>query len=332
MGLRSYLGKRVFIALILFFTILIFNFFLFRFPVFFLGMDPMNLYIEPGMQPDAIELLRKKFRIPEANAGFAAWFDHFLAYMQNTLILEFGQSFLTHRPVQMEIVERLPNTVVLMGSATIISITIGVVTGVLAASRHGNKTDTALITVGLSVYSLPVFWIGMILLLFFAFFIPLFPLGHSVSYPVPQNPIARLWDFIWHLTLPCATLSLGLFGNYMLLMRNTLVEVLTEDYILTARAKGLAERMVLFKHGLRNAFLPLITVIAISFAFIVTGSVLVETVFSWHGMGRLLFKGLMRSDWPVCQAIFWLISLCVIAANIIADLLYGILDPRIKYG
>ncbi|MFX0172947.1 MAG: ABC transporter permease [Candidatus Hodarchaeota archaeon] len=332
MGLRSYLGKRLFIAIILFFTILIFNFFIFRLPIFILGIDPIDLYYTPDMEPETMELFRKKFRIPEANAGFTAWFDHFIAYMQNTLILEFGQSFLTHRPVQLEIMERLPNTILLMGSATLISIAIGIVTGILAASRHGSKIDTALITVGLSVYSLPVFWIGMVLLLFFAFFLPLFSLGYSVSYPIPQNPIARIWDFIWHLILPCATLSLGLIGNYMLLMRNTLVEVLTEDYILTARAKGLAERMVLFKHGLRNAFLPLVTVISISFAFIVAGSVLVETVFSWHGMGRLLFKGLMHNDWPVSQAIFWLISVCAIAANIIADLLYGILDPRIKYG
>ncbi|MFX0049916.1 MAG: ABC transporter permease [Candidatus Hermodarchaeota archaeon] len=332
MSLRTYLVKRFFIAIVLFFTVLVFNFFLFRLPIFVLGMDPMTLYIEPGMEPDTIALLREQYGIPEQNAGFAEWFNHFLLYMRNMVTLEFGQSFDSNRPVSLEIMERLPNTIILMGTATVTSILLGVVSGIIAASRHGGKLDTGFITVGLSLYSVPVFWVGMMLLLFFAFFIPIFPMGKSLSYPIPTNPISRLLDLIWHLILPCTTLTLGLFGGYMLLMRNTLVEVLTEDYILTAKAKGLAERTVLFKHGLRNAFLPLITVIAISFAFIVSGAVLTETVFAWYGMGRLLFQALLAFDWPVTQAIFWMIAVTVIIANILADLLYGVLDPRIKYG
>jgi peptide/nickel transport system permease protein len=332
MGLRNYLVKRLIIALVLFFVVLVFNFFLFRLPIFVLGMDPINLYIDPNMQAETIERIRELYGIPSANAGFGEWFNHFLLYMQNMLTFQFGTSFDTFTPVVTEVMNRLPNTLILMGVSTIMSVIFGVIAGIITASRHGGKIDTAFITIGLSLYSFPVFWIGMLLLLFFAFYIPIFPIGKSISYPVPDTPIGYLLDLSWHLVLPVTTLTLAFFGGYMLLMRNTLVEVLTEDYILTARAKGLPERTVLFKHGVRNAFLPLITVIAINFAFIVSGAVLTETVFAWYGMGRLLFSALLAYDWPVTQAIFWMIAVCVIAANIIADVLYGIMDPRVKYG
>ncbi|MFX0205089.1 MAG: ABC transporter permease [Candidatus Hodarchaeota archaeon] len=332
MGLRSYLVKRLIIALILFIVVLIFNFFIFRLPIFLLGMDPMSLYTTPQMEPHVVENLRQLYGIPPKDATWEDWFDHFLKYMENMITLDFGRSFNSHRPVSQEIAERLPNTLILMGVSTILSILIGIVAGIIAASRHGGKLDTAFITIGLSLYSFPVFWLGMMFLLFFAFYIPIFPLGKSISWPVPTNPILYLLDLGWHMALPVVTLTLAFFGGYMLLMRNTLVEVLTEDYILTAKAKGLQERTVLYKHGVRNAFLPLITVITISFAYIVSGAVLTETVFVWYGMGRLLFTSLVSYDWPVSQAIFWLIALSVIAANIIADVLYGVLDPRIKYG
>ncbi|MHA1944621.1 MAG: ABC transporter permease [Candidatus Hodarchaeales archaeon] len=334
MSLRSYLFKRVTIAVVLFFAVLVFNFFIFRLPIFVLGRDPMTLYTDPQMETEVIERLRVIYGIPERGAGFWPWLDHFIKYMQNMLTLNFGQSFTSFRPVTAEITERLPNTLLLMGTSTILAIIIGVVAGIWAASRHGGKLDTGLITVGLSLYSFPVFWLGMMFLLFFSYMLPIFPLGHTMSSPEivrNMNLLERFFDLIWHLTLPVVTLTLAFFGGYMLLMRNTLVDVLNEDYILTAKAKGLPERTVLYKHAVRNAFLPLVTVIAISFAYIVSGAILTETVFSWFGMGRLLFTSLIENDWPVSQALFWLISITVIVANIFADLLYGILDPRIKY-
>lgn len=334
MGLRGYLVKRLSIAAILFVAVIVFNFFIFRLPIFVLNIDPISLYTNPDMAPETIEQLRRLYGVPERNAGIEVWFNHFLKYMENMMKFEFGMSFKSFRPVIDEITDRLPNTLMLLGLSTIISITIGIFIGILAASRHGGKLDTSLITISLSLYSFPVFWIGMLLILFFAFYFPIFPLGHSISpelVGVNANPIVLLVDRLWHLTLPVVALTLAFFGGYMLLMRNTLVEVLTEDYILTAKAKGLPERTVLFKHGLRNAFLPLITVITLSFATVFSGAVLTETVFNWYGMGRLLFTALSFNDWPVAQAIFFLLSVAIIGANIIADILYGVLDPRIKY-
>ncbi len=341
MSLRTYLVRRLSVAVVLFVAVLIFNFFIFRLPVFIMGMDPMNLYVTREMEPEARERLRVVYGIPRQDATILEWINHFLLYMKNMIFLDFGESFVSFSPVVNDIMIRLPNTLLLMGTSTFLAIILGVVIGIAAASRHGGKFDTAMITIGLSLYSFPVFWIGMMLLLFLSYYIDLFPLGHTVSGPESyealfsgtiEGYIIYFQDLIWHLVLPCTTLTVAFFGGYMLLMRNTLVEILTEDYIHTARAKGLHERTVLFKHGLRNAFLPLITVIAISFAFIVSGAVLTETVFAWFGMGRLLFDSLLTYDWPVCQAIFYLIALCVIAANILADVLYGVLDPRIKYG
>ncbi len=331
MGLRKFLIKRLIIAVALFFVILIFNFFIFRLPIFVLGMNPMSLYTTPQMDPLTIESLRILYGIPPADATWVDWFNHFIIYMQNMLTLEFGESFSTHAPVVDEIMARIPNTLYLMVTSTILAIALGIVVGVIAASRHGGKLDTALITISLSLNSFPVFWLGMMMLLFFAFYFPIFPLGHSTSWPPPTNPIIYFLDISWHMFLPVLTLTLAFFGGYMLLMRNMLVEVLTEDYILTAKAKGIPERQVLFNHGIRNAFLPLITVITISFGYVISGATLTETVFAWFGMGRLLFESLTRYDWPLSQAIFWLIAVSIIAANILADVLYGILDPRIKY-
>ena len=340
MGLRNYLVKRVIIAIVLFIAVIIFNFFLFRIPVFVLGVDPASLYINPGMDIDAIENIRRLYQLPPENATWYDWWLHFVRYMQNMLTGQFGQSFMSFRPVVMDIQERLPNTLLLMGTSMIFAVLLGVVTGIIAASRHGGALDTGLITFSLTMYSLPVFWMGMVFLLLFSvvpqmfFGIRLFPMGHTISPPgtVPSDPISYALDVAWHLVLPTLTLTLGFFGGYMLLMRNTLVDVLTEDYILTARAKGLEERTVMYKHAVRNAFLPIISLVAINFAFIISGAVLTETVFVWYGMGRLLYYSLISNDWPVAQAIFFMIAATVIIANILADILYGIIDPRIRYG
>ena len=237
-----------------------------------------------------------------------------------------------------------------MGTASIVSILLGMRTGIRAASDPGSKKDIGAITLSLFLYALPFFWIGMILLMFLGYMLPVwtqntfgvsigFPQFGTISYEVwdaartsPFGAIMVAGDILFHLFLPMLTLAIGAFGYWFLYMRNNLVTVLTEDYILTARAKGLDENQVLYKHGLKNAMLPMVTAIALSFSSLISGTVLIETVFSWRGLGRFIFDSLIALDYPVVQAIFLIIAVVTIVANFVADMLYGVLDPRIKYG
>ena len=157
-------------------------------------------------------------------------------------------------------------------------------------------------------------------------------MGNTISAPAPKDPLLYALDYLWHMTLPLVTLTILSFGSYVYLMRQILLEVFTSDYMVTARAKGLDERTILFKHAMRNALLPLVTVLALSYAGVVSGAVLTETVFSWYGVGRLLFEAVLRQDFPVLEFSFLIISIVTIVANLIADILYGFLDPRVRYG
>jgi len=262
----------------------------------------------------------------------------------------FGVSFLTQRPVIGEIVDRLPNTLLLMGTSAMVSILLGIWTGVKVAADPGSRKDVSAVTVALFIYALPVFWLGMMLLLIFGFMVPEwtemmwgirigFPQFGTISYEVweiardnPWGALMVLADVLRHLILPMITLGIGGYGGYFLYMRNNLIDVMTEDYILTARAKGLDDTQVLYKHGMKNAMLPMVTIIAMTFGFLIDGATLTETVFTWRGMGRFIFESLLRMDYPVIQAMFLIIAITAVLANFAADLLYGILDPRIKYG
>jgi peptide/nickel transport system permease protein len=262
----------------------------------------------------------------------------------------FGVSFLTQRPVMDSIVERLPNTLLLMGTSSMVSILLGIWTGVKVAADPGSRKDVGAVTVALFIYALPVFWLGMMLLLIFGFMLPEwteamwgirigFPQFGTISYEVwevartdPMGALMVVGDVLHHLFLPMITLGIGGYGGYFLYMRNNLIDVMTEDYILTARAKGLDENQVLYKHGLKNAMLPMVTIIAMNFGFLINGATLTETVFTWRGLGRFIFESLLLMDYPVIQTIFMIIAITAILANFVADLLYGVLDPRIKYG
>ncbi len=330
-GLRAYVTRSLINRAVLFVAVLIFIFFLLRVPVFFFGVDPADMYLHPDMTDEARARLREIWGIPPEGAGFWEWLDHFTKYIRNMLTMDFGISFRTLRPVALELMYRLPNTIILMGTATTLAVLLGVYSGMKAAARHGSKTDSGILTTSLFLNSLPVFWLGMILLLAFSVHLGLFPLGGSTSAPAPRDPLLFVIDYLWHLTLPATTLTLAMFGGYMLLMRNCVVTVLTEDFITTARAKGLDERAVLYKHAFKNAFLPVLTSIGLSYAFMITGAVLTETVFGLYGMGVFFVSSILMEDWPCTQAIVFLLAVCVIAANFIVDMLYGGLDPRVRY-
>jgi ABC-type dipeptide/oligopeptide/nickel transport system permease component len=245
--------------------------------------------------------------------------------------------------VATRIMDYLPNTLILEGISTVFSILIGVVMGVVAAHKRGGLFDSASVITSLIAFSLPTFWLGLLLI---AAFHGILPSGRIVDDNMPA------WSFIWlfgtkisfptmvelqsrimHLILPVTVLTLIQYGNYLLLTRATMLETLTEDYILTAKAKGLKERTIIFKHALKNASLPIITSSALAFGFLISGAMITETVFSYPGIGFLTINSInVTHDYPVLHAIFYVTALTVIIANFISDLLYGVIDPRIKYG
>jgi peptide/nickel transport system permease protein len=353
MGLREYVVRRCVYMFLLIIAVICFNFILFRLPTFLFGVDPISLMISDDlrsrMTTEFLERIYTSFGLV-MNPDIFDWIYMFWRYLVNMLTGNFGVSFLSQRPVMDTIVERLPNTLLLMGSALMVSVLLGMWVGIKVASDPGSKKDLGAVTVGLFMYSLPFFWLGMVLLMFFGYMLPSWtsatfgveiglPQFGTISYEVWEaarmNPLGALMvagDVLIHLVLPMMTLALGAFGGWFLYMRNNLVTVMTEDYILTARAKGLDENQVLYKHGLKNAMLPMVTLIALAFGGVITGTVLIETVFTWRGLGRYIFESLIALDFPVVQAIFLIIAIVKIVANFVADLLYGVLDPRIKYG
>jgi len=291
--------------------------------------DPTQFFAATGkLTKDQMLEIQKMYGLSEDPL------TRYVKYIYNMLTFRFGYSYFSKRPVIQDVMIRLPNTFLLVGVSTIFAIIIGVILGVYAAANRGKKFDTASVIISLLFYSFPSFWIGMLLILIFHYYLGWFP--GAGSFPRewllnPPDPLTLIAGRIHHLVLPLVTLTLFMYGGYLLLTRACMLEVLTEDYIITARAKGLKERTVLFRHALKNASLPLITSAALSFGFLLTGAMITEQVFTYPGMGQWLYQSITYADYPVLQAVFYLIALCVIAANFIADLLYGVIDPRIKY-
>ena len=325
MGLREFIIRRVINSILLIFGAITFNFIVFR----LMPGDPVSIVVSSTIRegnPQLAEALRRLWGLDQPLQV------QFLIYVVNMFTFNFGLSFTEGlRPVAESIAARLPNTLLLMGTSAITTILLGLITGISAAAKRGTAYDMAMVTTALAFYSVPTFWLGMMLILIFGFYIPIFPMYGTVSSPAPEDPLLYAVDVAHHLVLPTITLSLVSYGGYMLVMRNNLIDVLTEDYIVTARAKGVDERTVLYKHALRNAILPLVTMIALTFGFIITGATLTETVFNWYGLGRLIYEAVVQLNYPVLQAIFYIMALTVIIANFIADILYGFLDPRVRY-
>lgn len=331
MGLREFVLRRIINSIILIFGAITFNFFVFR----LMPGDPASLLISGNLQANQAELAAALRTLWGLDQPLPMQFG---LYVVNMFTFNFGISFTEgFRPVIESIAVRLPNTLLLMGTAATMTIILGVILGVAAASKRGGKFDMGTVTSALAFYSIPTFWLGMVFILVFGFYLRLpggqgiFPYSGTVSVPAFDDPLLHALDVGHHLVLPALTLCLVSYGGYMLVMRNNLIDVLTEDYIVTARAKGVDERTVLYKHAMRNAILPLVTMIAFTFGGLIGGATLTETVFNWYGLGRYIFESVMRQNYPVLQAIFYILALTTIVANFIADIMYGFLDPRVRY-
>lgn len=352
MGLREYVIRRSIYMFLLIIAVICFNFLLFRLPSLVLGVSPVDLMISDRLrQRMSRELLLQLYArfglVP--NPDIFDWIYMFWRYLVSMLTGNFGYSFATQTPVIGEIMERLPNTLLLMGTSSVVAIIIGIWTGVKVAVDPGSRRDVGSVTVALFIFALPVFWFGLMLLMIFGFMLPNatqalfgvpigFPLGGTIEYGLwvqaQQSPFGAIMiagDILYHLILPMIALGVGGYGGYFIYMRNNLIDVMTEDYILTARAKGLDENQVLYKHGMKNAMLPMVTIIALTFGGLIGGAPLTETVFNWHGLGRYILQSLVALDYPVSQAAFMILSITTILANFVADMLYGVLDPRIRY-
>lgn len=328
MGLRSYVIKRTIFCVVLLLFVITVNF------VIFAVMPGSPIYRYAGaMKLRSQEQYDELMKIWGLDQPLWARYSK---YVVNMLTWNFGRSYFGGKLVASEISARLANTLLLMGGSLILSIILGVTLGVLAAYKRGKIFDSASVVSSLITYSLPSFWMGMMFLLFFYYRLHWFPAGGTIplewAISVPDSILEQILTRLRHAFLPVVTLTLFSYGGYLLLTRAVMLEALSEDYVITARAKGLKERTVLFKHALKNASLPIITQAAMSFGFMLSGAILTETVFTWPGLGIMIWTAIINNNYPVMQAFFYIIALCVIMANFIADLLYGVIDPRIKYG
>jgi peptide/nickel transport system permease protein len=322
MSLKRYILKRVLYSFVLLFFALTLNFIIFR-------MAPGNpiQIVASGMrlEPEQVERLIELWGLHEP------LHIQYLRYLKSTLTWDFGYSYNSLEPVGREIMERLPNTLLLMGVSLFFAIIFGVVFGIYAAHRRGSLFDLTTVTISLFSYALPTFWMGLLMIYVGGYLLGMFPLAGTMSRPPPIDPILKVFDLAWHLFLPALTLFLFQYGGWLLMMRSTLLEALHEDYITTARAKGVAERGVLFKHAFRNAMLPLVTNIALQIPGLLNGAILTETVFSWRGLGLYTWSAIQFTDYPVLQAVFYIFALVTIVCNLIIDIVYGYIDPRIQY-
>lgn len=318
---RKILKKTVY-ATITIFAVLVFNYFLFR----ILPGDPLSMMMRnPKATPEMIEATKQLFGLDQP------WYVQFYLYFKNLFGGDLGMSFYFKQPVGSIIGSRIMPTIIMVGLAEVVAIIVGIMLGILAAWKRGTRIDVGTLGFSLITYSMPTFWLGMVMVVIFSVNMRMFPISGiltpGMTYP---DTWAMAADYIRHLILPMLTLSIVLIGEYALTMRNTLIDVLSEDYITTAKAKGFGNRYILRKHAMPNAMLPMVTIIAINLGLVVGGTVQVETIFSWPGLGSLMYEALKARDYPLLQGVFLLVTVSVVVANLIADITYSYIDPRVQ--
>jgi ABC-type dipeptide/oligopeptide/nickel transport system permease component len=316
---RSYIIKRVLWAVVTLWVAVTVNFFLFR-------LLPGNIVTKLSRVPDGSPALRRALA-REFGLNFSIWHQYW-SYLWQLLHGNLGVSFQNSQPVIDNLRLDLGNTLPMVGLGTFISIVLGLLTGVIAAWRRGTLSDHLAVAPALSFYAMPVQWLGLVLIIVFEGILPAG--GRTNEFLLAPSYWQHELDVLKHMILPAATLGLVLYGQYTLIARSAMLETLGEDYILTARAIGYSDGRVLRRFALRNALLPITSVIALSVGFIVGGAILVETVFNWPGIGLATYQALLQRDYPMLQGAFLLLTVAVILCNLIADLVYFKLDPRIS--
>jgi peptide/nickel transport system permease protein len=318
----SIIGERLFYAVALIAAVLVLNFFLVRMA----PGDPAEVIAGEmgGITQEILDAIRKDYGLDKP------LLEQLWVYLSRAVQGDLGHSFYYNSPVVDLVLDRMGATVILILAATILALFVGTFMGVMAARKPEGLLSNFLTVFSLFGYAAPAFWTGMMLIILFALIVPIFPVSDMYDITQTLGPWGRALDIAHHLVLPAVTLGIIYIAQYSRLSRASMLEVLGSDYIRTARAKGLAENVVVFKHGLRNAILPVITVTGLHFGHLLSGAVLVETVFNWPGLGTLAFDSLLRRDYTTILALLFFSALMVIVANLLTDLCYRLADPRIK--
>jgi peptide/nickel transport system permease protein len=326
--MRRYVAGKGLQALLTLAFVLVFNFFLFR----VMPGDPAALLLRGtgALERNVIEELERDLGLDQPLPG------QFVTYVGDTLTWNFGVSLANGEPVTQRISDRIWPTILLVGTSTIASAALGLLIGIYGGWRRGSAFDLGSLGFTLVAYAMPEFWFGILVLLAFAggvgFFPAIFPTGGYQTAGADLTGFSHVVDVLNHMVLPWVTLTVAYLGEYALIMRSSILDIMSEDFVTTARAKGLRERQVLWRHTVPNALLPTFTLTFLSLGFIFAGAITVEYVFSWPGLGLLTVEAIDDKDFPMLQALFLLFSAAVIVFNLIADLLYAYLDPRVRAG
>lgn len=322
MGLYNYLAKRVAFSFAIVMLVAFISFLLIKEA----PGDPAVLLGGEGATPQYLQTIRQEYGLNlPVEQQLVIYFEHLLTG-------NLGFSVTYNQPVASVIMERLLNTILLVGSAFLFSLVLGIALGVLSASKPYSIRDRVITAISLLFYSTPVFVTGLVLIYLFVIKVRLFPAGGMFTIGSQNSLFTFIPSLLYHLILPMLTLSTFFLATYILLTRSGLIESMNSNYVMMARAKGAGERRVLINHALRNALLPVVTVASIQLGLIVTGAILTENIFSWPGIGSLLIQAVNYRDYALVTGIFVITAISVAAANLLADIIYGVIDPRIKTG
>ena len=329
MGTRRYIFGKVAQAFLTLAFVMVFNFFLFR----VIPGDPGALLLRgtSAFNPENVAQIQAELGLDQPLP------EQFVTYVESTLTLNFGQSFfLRGQEVKEVLAGRIWPTILLIGTSTIVSAAIGLIIGIYGGWKRGSKFDVGSQGFTLFVYAMPEFWFGILVLMAFAGgigpFPALFPAGGYETPGADLSGFAHVADVLNHLALPWFVLTIAYLGQYALIMRNSLIDVMNDDFVTTARAKGVREKQVLWRHVVPNAMLPTFTLVLLSLGFIFGGAITIEYVFSYPGLGLLTVQAIDAKDFPLLQGLFLLFSAAVIIANLVADITYSYLDPRVRAG
>ena len=315
------IAQRIFYAIALLIAVLVLNFSM-------LHLAPGDIadtiaQASGGADAEVMEQIRKDYGLDQP------FYIQLLKYIGNVLAFDLGHSFFYNQPVTDLILEKLPATLLLVITAQILALIVGVLLGVFSARNPNGLASYVVTFLALFGYAAPVFWTGILLLIAFSLKIPLFPVAGMIDVTVDGGLFARAADIALHLVLPVITLASIFLALYSRLCRASMLEVLGSDYVRTAKAKGLAEREVVFKHALKNALSPVVTLAGLQFSAVVSGAVLVETVFSWPGLGTLALQSIIARDTPTILGILFFSAFVVIVGNLLTDLVLRLIDPRV---